>query len=507
MVEPRFDRGRYVLDWGAGRIEIDPVTGGRITALRLGGRNLLTGPDVDPANYGSTFWPSPQAVWGWPPVPEIDHAPYEVASEGPNALTLRGATSPVLGLSVDKRFVADRRPHGGAPDLHDSQPRQRAGRGRALADHARAGRGADVLPDGRGDLPPSNLAVREQALGVTWYAFDAAAMTEHQKLFADGARGLAGARRCDGTLLVKTFAVARAPSRRPARRRSRSTRRPRTPTSRSRPKGRTRRSRPAAPGLAGRLARGQAAAGDRAVARQRAAARRSSAAGRADRAAAAPPPTRGTVFVQRVRFQRICVRRVRRGGVARGPSALPRGCTRTRPRTRRAGARAPRELGRRPRGAARGAGGAGRHATSERRSWHAAGRPALPAGFVGSVSHKREARGGAGAPPPTAAPHAGHRRRDPAPDAADIASRVLTPAERRRSRRWTRRRAPPRCCSASPPRRRSTRRSIRGCGASSAFKEAQIATRPTAAATARWRWRAARGRFRVSSTTPAPTAW
>ena len=33
MVEPRFDRGRYVLDWGAGRIEIDPVTGGRVTAL------------------------------------------------------------------------------------------------------------------------------------------------------------------------------------------------------------------------------------------------------------------------------------------------------------------------------------------------------------------------------------------------------------------------------------------------------------------------------------------
>ena len=62
-----------------------------------------------------------------------------------------------------------------------------------------------MFPTGSGAFSPSNLAVRE-ALGVTWYAFDAAAVTDHQKLFADGREGWLA--HVDGdALLVKTFAV------------------------------------------------------------------------------------------------------------------------------------------------------------------------------------------------------------------------------------------------------------------------------------------------------------
>jgi len=62
-----------------------------------------------------------------------------------------------------------------------------------------------LFPTGGGTFAPSNLAVRE-ALGVTWYAFDAAAVTDHQKLFADGREGWLA--HVDGdALLVKTFAV------------------------------------------------------------------------------------------------------------------------------------------------------------------------------------------------------------------------------------------------------------------------------------------------------------
>ena len=39
-------------------------------------RNLLSEPAADAGNYGSTFWPSPQTAWGWPPLAEIDHGPY-----------------------------------------------------------------------------------------------------------------------------------------------------------------------------------------------------------------------------------------------------------------------------------------------------------------------------------------------------------------------------------------------------------------------------------------------
>ena len=206
-VTPAVENSRHVLAWDDVRVEIDAASGARVTALRFGGRNLLSEPSADAGNYGSTFWPAPQTAWGWPPLPEIDHGPYRAEIDGA-AIVLRGATSPALGVSVDKRIAAD------------------AGRGAVTFDFAIHNRGLaptqlapwqitrvppgglSLFPTGTGDNPPcapSNLAVRE-AHGVTWYAYDAAAITDHQKLFADGREGWLA--HVDGdALLVKTFAV------------------------------------------------------------------------------------------------------------------------------------------------------------------------------------------------------------------------------------------------------------------------------------------------------------
>ena len=166
-VRPTIDGGRHVLAWDDVRVEIDAATGGRVTALRLGGRNLLTEPAA-----------------------EIDHGPYRVEVE-PAAVTMRSAINPALGILVDKRFAAD------------------AARGAVTFDFAIQNRGVapmqlaawqitrvppgglSLFPTGAGvdpPCPPSNLAVRE-AMGVTWYAYDGAAVSDHQKLFADGREG------------------------------------------------------------------------------------------------------------------------------------------------------------------------------------------------------------------------------------------------------------------------------------------------------------------------------
>jgi hypothetical protein len=203
-VRPLVDAGRHVLAWEDVRLEIDAATGGRVTALRLGGRNLLSEPAADAGNYGSTFWPSPQTAWGWPPLPEIDHAPYRAEVE-PAAVVMRSAISPALSIAVEKRIAAD------------------AARGAVTFDFAIHNRGEaptklaawqitrvppgglSLFPTGSEPHPPSNLSVR-QALGVTWYPFDAAAVTDHQKLFADGREGWLA--HVDGdALLVKVFAI------------------------------------------------------------------------------------------------------------------------------------------------------------------------------------------------------------------------------------------------------------------------------------------------------------
>lgn len=201
-IAPEVRDGRHVLAWDDVSFEVDARAGGRVTALRLGGRNLLTGPETDAGNFGSTFWTSPQSAWGWPPVPEVDHAEYRASIEE-SAIVMRSARSASLGVEIEKRFTADRargavlfeyRIHnlGAAPIQTAPWQITRVGPG-----------GLTFFPSGEGSFPPSNLSVRA-ALGATWYDYDKASITDHQKHFADGREGWLA--HVDGdALLVKMF--------------------------------------------------------------------------------------------------------------------------------------------------------------------------------------------------------------------------------------------------------------------------------------------------------------
>ncbi len=117
----------YTLQMGRIKMVIDASVGARITEFSLDGSNVLTGPEVDVAthaNYGSTFWPSPQN-WSWPPATgaAVDTAAYTGSVDAPaNSIQLvsgntdikSGAT--VLGsIAVTKKFVAV--PDSGAVDV------------------------------------------------------------------------------------------------------------------------------------------------------------------------------------------------------------------------------------------------------------------------------------------------------------------------------------------------------------------------------------------------------
>lgn len=205
FVEPRAPRtpdGPYVIAWNDVTLEVDARIGGRVTALRLGARNLLTEPRVDPGNFGSTFWTSPQSAWGWPPIPEIDHAPYRASIAG-CSIVMRSAHSASLGIEVEKIVSADGargailfeyRIHnlGKAPMQTAPWQITRVAPG-----------GLTFYPSGEGSFAPSNLNVHDEA-GVTWFDYDRSKITGHQKLFADGRDGWIA--HVDGdALLVKTF--------------------------------------------------------------------------------------------------------------------------------------------------------------------------------------------------------------------------------------------------------------------------------------------------------------
>jgi hypothetical protein len=114
LVQPVERQGKYVLEFGELLFEIDPQLGGRITKCQIAGQNLLTGPEVDSVNFGSTFWPSPQQRWNWPPVPEIDSQPYTGSVSGDSVMLVSGVGQRAK-VKVSKQFSA--RPSEGALDI------------------------------------------------------------------------------------------------------------------------------------------------------------------------------------------------------------------------------------------------------------------------------------------------------------------------------------------------------------------------------------------------------
>jgi hypothetical protein len=205
--------GSCVLTLGSTYLEIDPMNGARITALRVGGStggNLLADSVVtgQADNWGSTFWPSPQ-TWPWPPtdagsINAINTLPYAVTSDATSLTLTSAVNASVPTLQVIKKFTAD------------------VAKEAIVIDYTVTNGGTDpvttapwevtrVAPGGitfdPAATPPYTLATpllkTTDAAGATWYQHDPTDMTLY-KLFGDGKDGwLAHA---DGDLLlIKTF--------------------------------------------------------------------------------------------------------------------------------------------------------------------------------------------------------------------------------------------------------------------------------------------------------------
>ena len=58
----------YTFTAGNTVFAVDAAKAGRIVTFSLAGKNILTAAkSSQDNNWGSTFWPSPQSDWNWPP--------------------------------------------------------------------------------------------------------------------------------------------------------------------------------------------------------------------------------------------------------------------------------------------------------------------------------------------------------------------------------------------------------------------------------------------------------
>jgi hypothetical protein len=181
--------------------------GGLVTALKLNGVNMLLEHPNPATLTGSTFWPSPQSDWNWPPPSAIDDASYTVTvDEATMSVLLVGPPDPTLELRVEKRFTIDLERE--AITLEYSLVNTGSDeRSFAPWEISRVPPGGLTFYPTGSNAPTSGsfepIPVAESG-AVTWFEHTPANITGQHKLFADGDRGWL-AHTKDGLVFVKSF--------------------------------------------------------------------------------------------------------------------------------------------------------------------------------------------------------------------------------------------------------------------------------------------------------------
>jgi hypothetical protein len=203
-VLPVMRDGLWAFDMGEVTLEVDAEVGGRITTFRLGTENLLTGPEVNATYWGSTLWTSPESQWSQPPPAPIDSAPY-AAQVMAEKLVLTGQPYAMLGVSVTKTFWADPRLGAIKIEYKLNNTKQTAIQMAPWEVTRVFPRGLTFFPTGSTERLSNNATLTTtKSDGVTWFAYDMAAVTANSKLYADGAEGWV-AHAAQGLVFIKSF--------------------------------------------------------------------------------------------------------------------------------------------------------------------------------------------------------------------------------------------------------------------------------------------------------------
>jgi hypothetical protein len=206
-VTPTVKGSIYTFVFGETVFAVDAAKGGRIATFSLAGRNILTAAkNAEDNNWGSTFWPSPQSDWGWPPPAEIDPLPHQASVDG-ERLVLTSPAAPALGLAVTKEFSVD--PVKAFVTVRYGLV-NKGSKARKVAPweitRVAAG-GLTFFPVGEGapSKGPQDLLSLQVSGGVAWLDYGTVTGTSDLKVFADGSEGWI-AHVAGDLLLVKAFA-------------------------------------------------------------------------------------------------------------------------------------------------------------------------------------------------------------------------------------------------------------------------------------------------------------
>ena len=183
--------------------EIDSARGARITSFKLNEHELMYVDFKTTDMAGSTFWPSPQSVWGWPPAVNLDSNPYKTFIKQ-NKIVFTGNTDSKSMLRFYKTIYAN------AIDTsiiigYCIKNEKSVGQKWAPWEVTRVlNNGLTVFAKGEGNVTGDMTGRTEELNGYVWYDQDNTLDGGGNKFFSDGKGWVAHV--VDGDMLfIKKF--------------------------------------------------------------------------------------------------------------------------------------------------------------------------------------------------------------------------------------------------------------------------------------------------------------
>jgi hypothetical protein len=185
------DRGNGIFSFTVHNLkfEVDAKSGGRISSFQLNDKDFLSGRQVNADNWGSTFWPSPQSAWGWPPSEEIDKQMYS-GGIVENAIVLTSKKDSKLGYVIKKEFFGN--PQDTSVTIrytiiNETDSTQSVSPWEIT--RVPPG-GLTFFPKGKGEMKGKLAPLMKESEGMIWFPYqDSLIPSGHEKLMADGSEG------------------------------------------------------------------------------------------------------------------------------------------------------------------------------------------------------------------------------------------------------------------------------------------------------------------------------
>jgi hypothetical protein len=200
---------RWTFTSGPATLQAGPKGAGRIIKLQYNGSEILHMDTGTATNYGSTFWPSPQAAWtsNWPPAANIDGSGAYTATEVDSTLVLNGLTDANNKVRINKQYWANALDTSFTQRFTLINTNTVAKAWAPWQDTRIPAGGLYVFPKGVDTITGQLKPLTRDTLGYRWFKYDSATVLTSgtNKFYSDGAQGWFAHLNKNRVLLIKKF--------------------------------------------------------------------------------------------------------------------------------------------------------------------------------------------------------------------------------------------------------------------------------------------------------------